>query len=592
MLGDNNQITGIVFSPKNENLADNVTTKITASSTVTRLTKKSNLNRGAAPDFFGGDAFFFGRKSSAKDEIKNDRKDAVVNARKALRNSSLNKKGMNKRAANAVGGSLALQSTPDFRMFDLEKEQIKELTTIFSTKVEALWASFAFDHRHLLDATLKSDFGELVLNSAEQAFGPDGETLIICRFDEQRRKKYKGKFATYFELVDPDRLTNPNGSSSLVNLDRINNGIEVDRWGGIEAYHIAKSHPGDKSIGQEIVRVRRESNTGRPIVIHWFLKGRAGSHRGMPEILSAMRSIRDLDTLNDAELQALVVDAMLAIYIKSSSDASEILNKLQTAGTGSDELGELVSDLDVKMKFYEENSIVGGDVRLPVLPDGDSIEMSTSARSRKDTTEMVRSLNREQAIVNNLTYEMFTGDYSNTTFSSARTAIIDIWRMIMIDRILFCRNVPKLMYIAWLEEVMAREMIELPEWAPDFFDNIYAYSVCEFRGPGMGWVDPDKDQRAAGGRIGQGLSSYTSEASSQGSDFESNIASIAREHEIARAAGVILPTMPEFIEMTNKAGNSSENEPETADDDEDEGQDEETNPADGEEEEEEDEPES
>jgi len=238
---------------------------------------------------------------------------------------------------------------------------------------------------------------------------------------------------------------------------------------------------------------------------------------------------------------------MFTMYIESTMSATEILKKLETPETGAQ--SSIADVLDAKMAHYEKNAIMAGDVRVPVLAPDDKLHLSTSGRSRKNNDSLRKSHHRAQAAVQNLNYEMFSGDYSDTTFSSAQAALIDIWRLIMIDRTLFNNNVPKLVVVAFAEECVARGLIKLPNWAPDFFQNITAYTSCEFRGPGRGFINPDQEQKAAGGRTEKAMTSYTQEAASQGQDFETNIDSIAAEQEYARERGVVLPTMPEYHAM-------------------------------------------
>jgi capsid protein len=50
-------------------------------------------------------------------------------------------------------------------------------------------------------------------------------------------------------------------------------------------------------------------------------------------------------------------------------------------------------------------------------------------------------------------------------------------------------------YVAYLEEMLARKYVPLPKDAPDFIAMRPAYSRCEWIGPGRGWVDPVKERQ-------------------------------------------------------------------------------------------------
>lgn len=498
----------------------------------------------------GGSVLFAPSSSSPVREVVAQRSSAVENAREADRNHPFIHAGLSKRAINTVGASLRLQYLPNWTALGLDPNS--KAATDFVEMVENHFSLWAEDYRLLCDAQRQGQFGAMMLLAARECFGTEGETFLIARYDEDRMAKYGGNYATFFEVVSVDRLTTPSDHvEGMEGQPKIIAGKELDEYGAATAFHVQTTHPNDLNGEQKWARVVRETEWGRPVGIHFFFRHRAGQQRAMPAIIASLRSIKMLDKFDDAQLQAAILNAILSIFVESEGTSAEVLQQL-TQGTptgGNNPLAEL---WDKRFELYESMELSANGVRIPVLPPGDKIHMETASRASSDTKDFRTAYMRAMAAQLNLTYEQFSGDYSDTTFSSARAALIDVWRLIMADRILFTQHVAQPIFVGFLEELWVRadELgIKWPADAPDFYENIVAWTQCEFRGPGMGWVDPQKDAQASKLRVESGLSSPTSEAALQGASYTDNIDQIARDHDYARGRGVAIPGMPEFAEL-------------------------------------------
>jgi lambda family phage portal protein len=510
--------------------------------------------RDAGPAFWsgGGSVLFAPSISSANREIVKYRDRAVANAREADRNHPFIHAGISKRAINTVGAALRLQYLPNWAA--LKVDPTSKAATDFVQAVENHFSLWAEDFRLLCDAQRQGQFGAMMLLACREALGTEGETLVISRYDEERQANYRADYATCIEIVSCDRLSTPSNmidNDPSPNARRVVAGKEIDQYGAAVAYHVQDSHPADRQGEQKWTRVVRETEWGRPVGIHFFFRHRAGQQRAMPAIIASLRSIKMLDKFDDAQLQSAVVNAILSIFIESEGTPAEILQQL-TAATPTGGNNVLADLWDRRFDYYENNELTADGVRIPVLPPGDKIKMEMGSRGATDTKDFRTAYMRAQAAELNLTYEQFSGDYSDTTFSSARAALIDVWRLISADRILFTQHVAQQIFVGFLEELWVRadELgIDWPADWPDFHDNIVAYSQCEFRGPGMGWVDPAKDAAASAARVDSALSSPTSEAAQQGQSFTDNIDQIARDHDYARSRGVAIPGMPEYAAL-------------------------------------------
>jgi len=102
-------------------------------------------------------------------------------------------------------------------------------------------------------------------------------------------EKRGGSFATTIQLVEADRLCNPDGKPDSKSL---RGGIEIDSYGAAKAYWIRKNHPGDYllSAGSEKdwQRIPVETPFGRRRVLHIADLERSGQSRGKPLLTSVM----------------------------------------------------------------------------------------------------------------------------------------------------------------------------------------------------------------------------------------------------------------------------------------------------------------
>lgn len=494
----------------------------------------------------GGNVVFSPRTTSANRDILKYRDRGVANAREADRNSPLINAGLDFRAINTVGANLRLQYLPNWDVMGVDPDS--EEAVQFVQDVENQFSLWAEDHRLLCDAQRQGQFGALMLLSCRECMGADGETLVVARYDEDRMNKYNGRFATFVEVVSCDRLSTP---ATYVDGrgPKIVAGKELDEYGAAVAFHVETTHRDDDTTGDRTwARILRETDYGRPVGIHFFFRARAGMQRNMPAIIQSLRNVKMLDRYDDVALEKAVLASLVSIFVESPATSEEILLKLttQTPDSANNPLMEL---WDKRFGVYDELALSADGVRIPVLAPGDKINMASAKDAAPDDGTFRKAFQRTMARQLHLTYEQFSGDYSDTTFSSARAAIIDSWRLVTVDRILFSQHVPLLCFAAFLEELWVRgDEIDFqwPAAFPDFYENQIAYCQSEFRGPGMGWVDPQKDVNAAGLRVEQVISSPTREAALQGEDFRDVVDQTARDRKYAKMKGVPLPGTPEF----------------------------------------------
>lgn len=424
---------------------------------------------------------------------------------------------------NVVGTGLRLSALPDYKALGKNKEWADN----WSRKTEALWRSWADTTE--CDAARSLTFNGLTTQMFRSGL-INGEALALPLWLPQRGQT----FATTLQLVEPDRLGNP---GDRLNDTKIRGGIEVDCYGAPLAYWIAKSHPGDRLFGVndsslKYERIPIRTRFGRQRVIHVHDKERTGQHRGKPILTSVMPMFKMLDHYERSEMQAAVVNAMIAAFIETPLDGESIS---ELFGGSAEDYMAARNEWQVKLQ--------GGAV-IPIFP-GDKVAPFTPSRPNSAYSSFVENIQRHIGTGLNLPFELLMKDFSKTNYSSARAALMEAWRFFIGRRSWLATYWARPVYELWLEEAVNKGLID----APDFYTNKALWCRCKWIGPGRGWIDPVKEAKASKIRLDTGLSTLEDECATQGLDWEEVLEQRAREQAKMRELGLssdeqLASTMP------------------------------------------------
>lgn len=481
-------------------------------------------------------------KSSAAFEQRTARTDVVRGARHIERTSGNVRGGIDRRTNMVVGAQLSVRPTPQFGLLQQvagwTDAQTRENRKAFAAACEVWFYDWAYGKRCVQDAERHYNFGGLMWMAYRNLIGPDAETAGYIGFDEERATRLGSRWATFVHVLDPDRLETP--------PDRIDNdvtpgrpryfqGRELDEHGAMQALWYANAHPNDQGYDPtKHRRIPRETDWGRPFGFHWFKKHRSGSQRGLSSLVTAIKGETQMDQYMASQLGAAILQEMFAVYAQSEAEPEAIARMLAPIGdTGK-------SAFDHKLDYYGRAKIRLGEQRLVVMPPGDKLVMEAINRAAQDTTSFVNTHLRRGAMALDLNFEQYANDYSQANYSSIRAGLLDVWRGVIADRWLFGDHVPSLIYDAVIEEAVWKNRIKLgPGW-PDFWEYRDAYTACVFRGPAMGWVDPQREAAAMEIRLRTKTTSRTREIDAMGEDVIETFDEIAAEQEEADARDITL----------------------------------------------------
>lgn len=438
---------------------------------------------------------------------------AVRAGRHAERMNEHIRAGITKHADMVVGAALQVQPSPDW---DLLPGFTPEQRTQVTDQMRALFNNWAFDPALTADAEGHHDFGGLMWLAYRNAGGPDGETFGAILRDAKRAAKLGTSWQTFVNVISPARVRTPTAfAAQEVDLG-IFRGKQLDEYGRWEGLYVLTREPFDLmkpgETPDDYVFIPRVDDTGRPQAWHYFEKTRAGSQRGLTNLVTSLRHVTMLDKFDDAQLGAAIVQATLAVSVKSNADAEVVKSRLAPGRTlGVDLAGQ-------RLGFYERAKIKVGPKRIVVLPEGDELKMDAVNRAAQDPTKFVNIFLRRLASVTGTTFEQLANNWSDANYSATRAALLDLWRGILRIRRMFS-NVASLIYTAVMEEALDRGLLQLPASAPDFRLNRYAYCRCTWMGPGMGQIDPLKEAQAQQLRLQNKTTNRQIECAEDGLDY-------------------------------------------------------------------------
>lgn len=463
----------------------------------------------------------------APDTEYSDSRDTVVaRVRDQVRNDPWATGAVKREIDNVIGADLRLSAQPDYRALGLDADWAAD----FARQAETAWRSAAYDVRLLFDVTRTQTWGELML-LAYRHFVIDGEALAVLRWRPDR-----GGYATCVQIVDPDRLSNP---QEQADTETLRGGIGFNADGAPVRYHIRRRHPADY-VGMSDFRwtaVRRETEWGRPVCLHYFERLRAGQTRGVSAFAPVIKRLRMLARYDEAELAQALLSAILGAFVESPYDHEMVAQAISEDGSPVNDYQRL------RKQFHDDRRYTLNGVGLPMLFPGEKIGWHTAQRPSQGFAPFQATFLRSLASSRGMSYEQVSADWSQTNYSSARGALVEAWKSLGAGRQRFCQRMATPIYAAVLEEAIDRGDVELPAGAPDYQDARTAYARCRWIGPGRGWVDPVKEAQAAQIRMAICVSTLENEAADQGLDYQEIIAQRAREMREWQAAGLADPNM-------------------------------------------------
>ncbi|KQY20779.1 phage portal protein [Rhizobium sp. Root483D2] len=460
------------------------------------------------------------------------RTDLVDRLNDVARNDGWGAAGTSRLVDNIIGSGWTLAARPNYASLNMTFDQADAV----SDRIEALWRDYTQDVDKYCDAERTKTMPGILGLAARQRFGPEGEAFGVIVWHEDAPT-----FQTAVHIIDPARCSNPNGG---MDEEFLRDGVAIDDYGAPQGYHFRKSHPGEVIVGNANLwkwdYVERSTEWGRPIVVHAFEQKRAGMTRGVSDWAPVMRSIKQSTDYEDFESQAAMLNAVMAAFIETPFDPEEFLDAMGTDVTP-DGVSKLYGEMaNAQQAYYSAAPIDLPGVRVNMLQPGEKAMLTDPKHPNANFEAFVNAALRKVASAIGLTYEQLTMDWSNVNYSSARAALLEIWRGFTAKKGGFASQFMAPIYRAWLEEIFDKGMLDdvLPDNVVPFDRNPAAWCHADWIGPGRGWIDPLREAQAAGERLNSHLTTMQQESAEQGRDWKVDAQQRAREQAYYRELGL------------------------------------------------------
>jgi lambda family phage portal protein len=420
---------------------------------------------------------------------------------------------------NVIGPLIRPVPQPDYKLLAAAtgiKAFDHKWSKDYSRTIDALWRSWAVDDMgHYCDAARNNTFSKLMRIAFRHKL-VDGDALAVMLWMKDRVGRGRASYCTAIQVVDPDRLSNP---QLQFDQQALRGGVEIDQWGAATHYHIRRAHIGDWFNAAEAMtwdRVQRETSWGRPIVVHDYDGERGATHRGGAGIFTpVMNRLKMLVKYDNAEMDAAIINAIFSAYIVSPYD-----RELLTDALDDNEGGELNFYQQQRSEFHNSSHLMLGNSRIPLMFPGEDIKSVAANRPSGNFAAFEGAVLKNFASGIGLSAQQVSNDWSDVNYSSARAALLEAWKTLTRRRYEFCEGFCDPIRAAWLEEVHEVDDIPLPAGAPSFPEFRGAYSRCLWMGPGRGWIDPVAEKQGAVIGMDAGLSTLLMECAEQGLEWE------------------------------------------------------------------------
>lgn len=454
-----------------------------------------------------------------------------------------------------IGATFRLNAKPDHRLiYGEDSEAASEYGEELAAAAEARFNLAAESEDCWFDAGGMNTFTGL-LRLQVGAYLYTGDCFETCEWDDRDPQR---PFKTNFQLVAPQRVTNPDGRPDETLLRR---GIEIDRNGKPVNFWIQDGYEYDIYMGANGTKWKRvpaRTKWGRRQVLFLRDANLIDQTRGMSEMVAALGHMRMTKKFSEITLQRAVVDATYAAAIESELPNHEVIAAM---GGGTDGWQQAIGTYMTMLQQYlggSENIAIDG-VQMPHLFPGTKLNLQGVAAPQGVGTEFEASLMRRIAATLGVSYAELARDFTKGSYSSAKAEVALAERTANVKKKTCAERLATMRYQLWFEEEMAQGNLPLPPGRnrSDFYRPLMkdAYTRCAWIGTGRGQIDELKETQAAMLRVKAGFSTFEEECAKLGRDYREVFAQRAKEDKLQKKLGLVF-TLDATKDGQNTAGDT------------------------------------
>ena len=438
------------------------------------------------------DLGWYGKHTRSSDSEAFRSKDVVASAaRDVARTSDYGSSIRRTLIDNIVGPNLKMIVTLDAKALGITPEQATEVSDAIQRefKIHAEGPSFGADAMHM--QTLSG-----LIRTACASYIVSGEALGSVEW----KPTFGTPYATCLNLIEPERLSDPNGSIDPISGRRM--GVWRDYFGEPIAYSIRRHMPSDSLWSMDVFTwdvFPRRTDWGRPIILHAFEHDRAEMTRGISSMTNVIEPLRYLRKFMETELDANAVRAEFAAVIRAEINYEQAMGLMgQDAIQSVKQNGFMdfnLAYMKQKVPFHEAQDFQMGKAKVVHLLPNEHMELLHSQQAVGSLKEMADVNLYGIASGAGVSYSSLTKNYSQVNYSGGRMEAAEVERSYSVRRDDFFSQFVVPFAFAWLEEaVVVRQTIKLPGSLP-YYDAV-KYITIRFEVRGKTRLDPLKEAQA------------------------------------------------------------------------------------------------
>jgi len=405
------------------------------------------------------------KAGSANADVLPDLPDLVARARELSRNVPIATGAIATTKTNVVGDGIKLQASIDASVLGISPEAADAM----EREQEREWTLFCAN----ADFTRVQHFDEM----SELVFGSSldsGDAFVVRRF----RKDAGDVYGTKLQLLEADRVSNPNRGADTTTLA---GGVELDKDGVPQAYHVSDHHPGDlRAPVLNWSRIPARTDAGKPVVIHVYDRLRPDLTRGVPYLAPVIEHLKQFGEYTDAEVRAAVLTSYVTWFVK------------QTVPEDSEDPAKTV--LGSRDSSLADDEIKLGSGALVDLGPNEDVTAPSPSRPNPQFDAFTQAFLRQIGVALELPFELLIKHFT-ASYSASRAALEMAWQFFRKKRKFLSRRLHQTVYEWMMEEAVATGRLNRPGFFEDPVMRM-AYLGAEWIGPARASINPKAEAEA------------------------------------------------------------------------------------------------
>lgn len=470
---------------------------------------------GQMPTFGGGEVMV-GKRSADSDNRQSYHRDPG-RARHMARVDPFGTNAVRVSRDSVIGKEIRLNLSPSVSFLGVDEKAAMEWAEETQEEFSVYANSVTFD----ADAQRCQTFSGL-MQTAHDEFFVSGECLASVE-----SKEGFGGYKTCLNLIDPDRLSNPDFKRKR----NIRLGVEQDKYGAPIAYHIRTRHPHDYmdtgliDFSNEWKRHRRYTSWGRQNIMHVYQHQRSGQTRGISNFAAVMCSMPMLRDYSQNELESAVVSSAFAAVIESELDYEKAMMligadrsaKINSEWGDNPVLGMAMQNMQQSAEYHRAANIRFAGGKIPHLLPNEKLNMVKPDRVGSSFAEFEAAILRQLSAGLGIDYQSMSKNYSDVSYSAARQSMAEIWRHYLVRRDMMARQLMMPFFSAWLEEAIMIGRVPMLG-KKKLFDPGVRQALCA--GTFISWgkpiIDPEKERKGQQLALTMGVETHQDICAEQG----------------------------------------------------------------------------